>query len=341
MMDRDTDSRRPWALEVGHRVLGSSPLPHRPRQWLEVICAGFAPRQAPADHRPGRDHRAEGPHEVREQVEARPGGLDLLQLVPERLEQPPGIPHSLLGYGVRQHPFQGGIEGQSDPHSPGLSLREPGVAPGRRGSPVRVPRLVAFDQVEQLGCLSHGPGQDAVHGEEALTAIGSDRDAAAGGLQPHEPAAGSRDPGRAAAVVAVRNWDHARGHRRRGPTARAARGAVERPRIAGRPVAARLGRRQDPHLRQSGLADDHEPGGTKPPHEERVVSGREVSVQIAAQGERHPLHRPVVLDGDRHSGERARVAWTYFRRRGQRRLVRDVREGVDLRLELVDPLKRG
>jgi hypothetical protein len=39
-------------------------------------------------------------------------------------------------------------------------------------------------------------------------------------------------------------------------------------------------------------------------------------------------------------GERARIARTDLRRGGQRRLVCDVRERVDRRLQLVDPSQR-
>ena len=46
------------------------------------------------------------------------------------------------------------------------------------------------------------------------------------------------------------------------------------PGIAGRAEAARLGRREDPQLRQGRLADDHEPGLTQAAYEERVAGGQ-------------------------------------------------------------------
>ena len=54
-----------------------------------------------------------------------------------------------------------------------------------------------------------------------------------------------------------------------------------------------------------------------------------------------PGDGPVVLDRDRHAGERPRVAGTDLRGGSERLLVGHVREGVDPRFELVDPLERG
>jgi hypothetical protein len=70
------------------------------------------------------------------------------------------------------------------------------------------------------------------------------------------------------------------------------------------------------------------------------VARDEVAEQVAAHRDRHPRDRPVVLDRDRHPGERPRIPRTNLIGGRQRRLVRDVRERVDRRLELVDPPQR-
>jgi hypothetical protein len=97
----------------------------------------------------------------------------------------------------------------------------------------------------------------------------------------------------------------------------------------------RLGGGQDPHLGQVGLAHHHEPGVAQAPHAECLVAWDEVGEQVAAHGDRHPRHRPVVLDGDGDAGKRSGIAGADLCRRGQRRLVGDVGEGVELGLELV------
>ena len=68
--------------------------------------------------------------------------------------------------------------------------------------------------------------------------------------------------------------------------------------------------------------------------------GDEIAVQIAAQRQRHSGDRPVVLDRDRDPGERTLIARRHSVSGSQRRVGRDVREGVDLRFELLDPAQR-
>ena len=172
-----------------------------------------------------------------------------------------------------------------------------------------------------------------------MTGVGPQRHASPRRLEPHQPATGRRDPDRSAPVVAVGDRNHPRGHGRRRPAAGATGRAVEHPRVGRGPEPARLGGGQDPVLGQSRLAHDHEPGVTQAPHQVRVALRLEVAEQVAAHGQRHPGHRPVVLDGDRHPGKRPRVAGGDRPRRLQRRLVGDVGERVDGGLERVDPVK--
>ena len=67
------------------------------------------------------------------------------------------------------------------------------------------------------------------------------------------------------------------------------------------------------------------------------MTGDEVAEQVAAHRDRHPGDRPVVLDRDRNAGERPLVARADLRRSGERRVVSDVRERTDRRLECVNP----
>ena len=176
-----------------------------------------------------------------------------------------------------------------------------------------------------------------------MAAVGAQRDAPARRLEPDQAAARGRDPDRAAAVVAVGDRHHARGHRRRRAAAGAAGRAVERPRVARGAEAARLGGRQDPLSRAASVL----PTITNPASRSRRTrnaswSAHEVAEQVAAHRHRHPGDGPVVLDRDRHAGERARIARARSPSRGgQRGLGGDVRERVDRRLQLVDPAQRA
>ena len=72
-----------------------------------------------------------------------------------------------------------------------------------------------------------------------------------------------------------------------------------------------------------------------------VVGREEVAEEVG--GERQPLalDRAVVLDGDRHAGERPLVAGADLVGRGQRLVGEDVDEGVEAGVELVDAVQRG
>ena len=131
------------------------------------------------------------------------------------------------------------------------------------------------------------------------------------------------------------------GPRRLRPTAPEPAGrAPQIPRVARGPEAMRLGHRQDPHLRHVRDADDHEARLAQPAHDEGVVAGHEVAEQVRAHGERHPGHGAVVLDRDRHAGERPLVARPDRVGGREGALVGDVGEGVDGRLQRLDAVQR-
>jgi hypothetical protein len=71
-----------------------------------------------------------------------------------------------------------------------------------------------------------------------------------------------------------------------------------------------------------------------------VVAGDEVAHQRAALRQPQPGHRAVVLDRDRHPGERTLIARGDRIRGAQRAVAVDLDEGAESRVERLDPLER-
>ena len=189
--------------------------------------------------------------------------------------------------------------------------------------------------------VGHRARQHAVAGQPRVAEVRPARHAPAARLQPHQAAAGGRDPDRSAAVVAVRERQHPGRDRRRRAAARATGRALQVPRVAGGPGVTRLGGRQDPELRQVGHADDHEPRLAQPPDQVGRVVGPVAVQEARAVVERHPLDRHVALDRDRHAGERRRVVDRDRVGGGQRAVAVDLDERVQGALERLDPAQRG
>ena len=124
------------------------------------------------------------------------------------------------------------------------------------------------------------------------------RDASARGLDRRGAAAGGRDAQRAGRVRACRRGDHACGQRRRRSAARAARGAIERPRAAnlvGRPAGGELVGVQ--------MAEKHHPRGRRRRHTSQSSAGTSSSRRLdAVTG--FPATRVEILEPDRDAGER-------------------------------------
>ena len=100
--------------------------------------------------------------------------------------------------------------------------------------------------------------------------------------------------------------DHARRDGRRRATGRAARRAVEVPRVAG-DAEDRVGRAEDAQLGHAGQPDDDRTGPAQPPHDlvVELVCGARVGPGLPMRiGS--PLTGDVVLDRDRHAGQRQR-----------------------------------
>ena len=226
------------------------------------------------------------------------------------------------------------------------AIRRPCGAPGalrerfgRRGIHAASPSLVAGEHVEQLRGVGDRARQHAIEHERRGAEIRCGGDAVTLRLQADQPAAGRGDAQRAAAVVAVGDRHHAGGDRRRGAAGGPARRARGIPGIASGAVHARLGDRQDPVLRELRRADDDEP--------RRAAGARrcgrrgdEVAHQRAALGQQQPRHRAVVLDRDRHTGERALVAGGDRVGGGERAVAVDLDEGAESRVERLDPRER-
>jgi hypothetical protein len=212
---------------------------------------------------------------------------------------------------------------------------------GGRGSPRAVAGLVAGEEVERAGGVLDRARQHAIDGQEALGDLGREGDPVALRLEADEPTAGGGDAGRAAAVVAVRDRDHARGDRRRGAARRAAARARRIPRVARGAEALGVGPRQDPPLRERRGPDDHEAGVPEPPHHVVVVRCLPVAEQLGAEGQALAGDRAVVLDRDRHAREGPLVAGRNRVGGGQRVVVEDVDERVELGIEGIDAVERG
>ena len=343
---QELNQRAPHGLQpvlrhqVGDRVLVARPLPDLPGERLDVLLGRVAAGKAASDPGGDRHRRPEQAAEVGEQLGAAPGRRDLLHLVTERLELRRRVAGGLLAHRVELGARQRRVERQADLQRAGRGDGALGVRTLRGRRPARVAELGAGEDVQRGRRVDDRARQHAVPDEEALAGVGTDRDAAAGGLEADQATAGGGDADRPAAVVAVSDRDHAGRHGGRRAAARASRRAVQIPRVARRSEPTRLGRGQDPHLGQRGLADDHKSGVAKPSHQIRVVVSDQVPEQVAAHRQRHPGDRAVVLDRDRHAGERPLVARLDLLGDRHRRIRRNMRERVDLRLQLLDPRQR-
>ncbi len=232
------------------------------------------------------------------------------------------------------------LEADRDPQAPRMAAQRHAVGLGRPRGPGRVAGLVAGKDVEQQRGLDHRARQHPVGAEEGVAEVGAARDPAAARLEPDEPAAGRRDPQRAAAVVAVCDGHEPRRDRRGGAARRAAGGVVELPRVAGRAGMTRLRGRQDAELGQVRRPDHDEARVAQPAHEVRAVRrpvlGQEARGQVHAQ----PGHGGVGLHRHGHARERPRIPALDLTRLGQRVVADHLDEGVEVGVRGVDPPQR-
>ena len=112
---------------------------------------------------------------------------------------------------------------------------------------------------------------------------------------------------RSAGVRAESERCFERGHRRCRAAARAARDAVEIPRVTGRAVRGVLGGRAHRELVHIGLAERHEAGSAGARHDGRVV-GRQVALEDLRSARGGLIRRDQdVFDRQRNAGERMQL----------------------------------
>ncbi len=206
---------------VGRRVRAPQ-LGERPRAGLDVLGADRLPRPGfPVFEHPGD---AGGPaHEegsdVLGVVERR--GMVGLDAVPESFEHPRGRLCGGDAVGVAVDLAAGRRGHQPDAQPPGLDVELLAVGALARGCEVWVAGHGRAGRVEDRGAVAHAAAEHVLDREtgEDVPELRAERDAPARGLQPDQAAVAGGDADRAAAVVGVRDGDHARGYRGRGAAA--------------------------------------------------------------------------------------------------------------------------
>ena len=180
---------------------------------------------------------------------------------------------------------------------------------GRRRRPGRVAGLVAGEQVEQRGGLGDGAREHAVDRPAAMRrASGAGETRWRCALRPTSPqqAAGIRSEPPPSLPWAIGTM----------PAATAAAAPPEEPPgVRSGPTGCGPGRsaaaRSPGRIPYSGsfvVPTITKPASRSRAHDGMVVGGDVVAHQVAAHGQPQPGHGAVVLDRDRHAGERARVA---------------------------------
>ncbi len=160
-----------------------------------------------------------------------------------------------------------------------------------------------MDGVEQPGAVPHAPADTQPHRQAVGARQGPLRGPPPRGLEAEQPACRGGNPDGSAAIGGVGHRDHARRDRRRRPTARPARRAVEVPRVAGGAVQHRLGNGDEAELGGIGAPQADEPGSVEPfEHGGRLVGD---VVAEEHRTERHPLSgfECQVLDEERDAGK--------------------------------------
>ncbi len=173
-----------------------------------------------------------------------------------------------------------------------------------------------------------------------MLGVGQRGDAPTRRLEPEQPAHRPGDADGGTAVGAQGRGGQPRGHGGRAPSAGAARGPLDVPRVARRAVPFRLGH-VPPHreLGQRRLAQHGRAAGAQAAHHlgvarrRRLVGGRAVAGHL-------PLDVHVVLDGDRDAEQRAGLARPQALQRsvglGQRGLGAHGDERVQLWVQALD-----
>ena len=233
-----------------------------------------------------------------------PARVDCLHAAPQLPKGEGGLGRDGTDLGVhRVGPAEVVAVGDAQPlHAPAERLHVIDAGGGER---VLVALVGARADVHHQRCVRDRPRHGTDVGEAPRRAEGIDGDEAEGRLQPEDAGARRGDPDGAAAVGADRQRSQPGRDRRARPTARAARRAVEVPRVARDAEQQVVGGADPAEGGRVGLAELDGPRRPEPLHHRRVLGGDIVGVEPRAERRPDPLRDHEVLGGERHPVERS------------------------------------
>ena len=211
----------------------------------------------------------------------------------------------------------------------------------------RVAGVVAGDRLHHQGTVGSRPGQ----GADLVEARGEGDQS-----PPADPPVGRLEAGDAAEPGGLADGAAGVGadrHRRQirrdaggGAAAGAARGPLQIPGVADRPIGRVFVGTPHRELVHVGLADDHSIGRSQPGDRIGVIGRLVAGQHPGAAGGRHVDRAERVLDGDRQAGQRAqgvagRPSRVDLLRLGDRRPAVRRQKGVDRAVERRDPIQKG
>ena len=330
---------------VGGRGAGR-PARERPRVGAAEPAEAARARLEPLGVRDLADFVVDAAEVAGDEVVAREPerGLVAVDLVAERAQELLGLGEAGSGLvaDLRRQDRPRGALGDRDPQPSGRRRRSVGERALGRRRPTGV-AAAGRHGVEPERGVGDRPGHASRRRELVPVVVRLDRHPAALRLQPHQPAEGSGDPDRAAAVGGRGGAGEPGGDRPRAAAAGAAHRALRIPRVARLPPALGLGERQDRELREGGLRQDHGARGAQALDDLAVDRGGRVVVAARAEPGRGPLDVDVVLDRDRHPVQRRGVtggaASVGGVRLGERPVGEHLGEDVEARVEAFDPVE--
>ena len=252
-----------------------------------------------------------------------------------------GVLHGARAVGVHGHSGRG-TRGEGHAQALGWPVDLLEKRASGRGRGVGVAQIGACGRVQQGGAVAHRACHGVLHHEAAedVAVERTERVPAARGLEAEEPAARGGNADRPAAVVRVGHRDQTCCHGSGRPTARAARRAVEAPRIARGPEQPGLGDALVAELGRVRLAEHDEARAPQAPGQLTVGLGRVAPVQEGgAFGQPDArVFGEQVLEQERHTRERA-VGWRHGRL-GTRAVEHRRHDGVELGVQTGDARDR-
>ena len=183
----------------------------------------------------------------------------------------------------------------------------------RRRHPGRITDIGRRHRLQRDPQIADGAGQrplDRHHRHRRRSLLGGTRieigNAPDRGPQAIDASAIGRIAHRACDVIAVRDRAHARGHCRRGTTARAARGVLTRPGVERAAMQVVVGEPAKRESRRVGATEDHRSGAPKVGHDRTVVGRHRITQGHDAVGGRAATLIDVHLGGHRHPVQHAK-----------------------------------